>query len=126
MNKTKNSRSTSKRASAKAHNPLGQQVVPVERRLPTGGLDGNHKVAEWWEVGVALTPCVPLARLRERGIMECGRKLPHTLKLTLQHSKYSARGSLSYTVEEGLGVRATKNARTPHAANSSDVPLSGG
>jgi hypothetical protein len=32
--------------------------------------------------------------------------------------------SLSHIVGEGQGARATKNARTPHAANSSDVPLS--
>ena len=42
------------------HQQLSEQVVPVERRLPTGGLDGNCDVAEGWEV--ALTPFIPLSR----------------------------------------------------------------
>jgi len=52
--------------------------------------------------GIALTPFVPLSRLRERGN-------------ALQGAPPCAPTPLSHTVGEGLGVRAKKRARLAHS-----------
>ena len=57
-------------------------------------------------------PCAPTPLFREAGEGETQGAPPFTPT------------PLSHPVGEGLGVRATKNTHTPHAANSSDVPLS--
>ena len=56
-------------------------------------------------------PLVPLFRRRERGN-------------ALQGAPPCAPTPLVHSVGEGLGVRATKMRTPPHAAHSSDVPLS--
>ena len=80
----------------------------------------------------ALTPCVPLSREAGEGGNLWQGEPPFTpTPLFREAGEGEPQGAppftptpLSHPVGEGLGVRATKNTHTPHAANSSDVPLS--
>jgi hypothetical protein len=78
--------------------------TPLSHRVGEGlGVRGNLRSGE--------PPFAPTSRChrRARGKRRAHRRAP----------------LLAHPVGEGLGVRATQNAHTPHAANSSDVPLSG-
>ena len=83
----------------RAHYRPDRMVVVVVGALET---DAVRQVVEHALSIIPHPPCPPLPQAGEGG----------------------SAAPLSHSVGEGLGVRATKDAPTPHAANSSDVPLS--
>ena len=102
------------------------EVFEAGAIFPSASVNGQARL-------FALTPFVPLSRRRERGNALQGA--PPCVPTPLVHSVGEGERAAGRTAVRpytsrpqrgrGAGVRATKMRTPPHAANSSDVPLSG-